>query len=287
MAFNFQYQVTKATTVKRLLAENGVSHRLLAKLIEQHKLWVNQQVAGNQPVAPGDVVSFEVLSPQPVAPSAQPVTVALELADWLVVVKPHGVSSVPGPSDPSNSLLNRVAGYLAAHGQPDSQPAIITRLDRDTTGLVLVAKHPFAQGRLDQLGVNAQVKKRYRALIQPGLMPASGSVDAPLGLAADGIHREVQADGQSALTQYQTVAQTKAAQLLEVTLVTGRTHQIRVHMQSLGHPLIGDSLYGGDLSQVTTQQLQAFELSFTDPFTGISHQVRLPVDATMARLLGN
>ncbi|MFD1484740.1 RluA family pseudouridine synthase [Lacticaseibacillus baoqingensis] len=275
MPFTFTYPVTQKTTVKRLLQAQGVSHRLLRKLFDAHSVFIDQQSVQNVAVQPGQTVTF-TLPPEPgLQLSSQPVAICLETANWLIVNKPAGLASVPGPSNPSDSLLNRVGGYLAAAGINGPQPAIITRLDRDTTGLVLVAKHTFAQGRLDAVGVNQAVDKAYLAMAAGTLAPR-GHLTWPLGKAADGIHREVRADGQPAVTDYQVVEQGPHAALVRVKLVTGRTHQIRAHFAHMGHPLVGDGLYGGDTRQFATQLLQASELRFTDPFTQQALSAVLP-----------
>nr|WP_225354133.1 RluA family pseudouridine synthase [Lacticaseibacillus saniviri] len=197
-----------------------------------------------------------------ITPNQGELKVVYEDKNWLVIDKPAGLTSVPGPSRPDDSVLNRVAGYLITQGKIAPQPAIMTRLDRDTTGLVLVAKHVLAQGWLDQLGVNKQVTKRYLALAVGHLPQQSGTFDQPLGMAEDGIHRMVRADGQQALTQYRVLQESAHYSLVELNLVTGRTHQIRVHMAHAGHPLVGDPLYGETIPALQHQALLAYQLTF-------------------------
>lgn len=285
MRYTFQYAVTTTTTVKRVLARAGVSHRLMAKAFAAGLVQINGTKTTNRPAHPGDMVQFVVPSEQPVAPSAGSLAIVVETANWLIVDKPTGVASVPGPSSRGDSLLNRAAGYLLKRGVQAPQPAIITRLDRDTMGLVLIAKHPFAQSKLDQLGVDEVVTKTYRALIAGTLEPAQGTINAPVGKAADGIHREVRSDGQTAETTYHVIEQANGLSLVELQLLTGRTHQIRVHLASLGHPIVGDALYGGDLLGARSQMLQAGALTFTDPFTAKQIKASLPLPASMAALL--
>lgn len=278
MPFSFTTTAAHDTTVKRALAELGVSHRLLKKLLDAGAVQVGTQVqTRNRAVKKGARVRFTLPDEGTVLPNSNPIAVVKDLDNWLIVNKPAGLTSVPGPSSPDDSLLNRAAGWLVENqGLKHPQPAIITRLDRDTTGLVLMAKHAFAQGRLDALGVNAQLTKHYLAVVA-GVLPETGRIDLPLAKAADGIHREVAEDGQAAVTEYEVVQQGAKAALVRVHLLTGRTHQIRAHFAYLGHPVVGDALYGGDTSQFEAQLLQASELSFVDPFTNQTIAASLPM----------
>ena len=159
----------------------------------------------------------------------------------------------------------------------------MTRLDRDTVGLVLAAKHPYAQGRFDQAHQRT-LTKHYLAVVSGKLPSPKGEIDAPLKLAADGIHRIVAADGQTAVTKYRVLKE-KTNTLVDVQLLTGRTHQIRVHFASLGHPLIGDHLYGQPDARIPYQALQATRLNFTDPFSGKQITAELAVPALFNQLL--
>lgn len=285
MRFSFEYQVATASTVKRVLARAGVSHRLFARLRAAQLIWVNGKNSGNVDVHAGQTVRFELPSDEGLTVSAGPVKVVRDVGNWLVLAKPQGLTSVPGPRNPDDSLLNRAAGYLQAQGYDSPHPAIITRLDRDTSGLVLVAKHGFAQGRLDQDPGSAALDKRYYALATGTMPELRGSVIMPLGPAADGVHQVVRADGKFARTDYHVLQTGAHATLLECHLQTGRTHQIRVHMAQCGHPLLGDALYGGDMQTLQAQALMASKLSFTDPFTGQRISAELPLPDAWRELL--
>lgn len=287
MLFSFEVRAKTDSTVKRVLDQYGVSHRLFTRLRDSEMIMVDGETVDNIPVRAGQIVTFILPAAEQdaVVPSAGPLAVVLDNPNWLIVNKPAGLNSVPGPSNPYDSVLNRAANYLLATGITAPQPAVITRLDRDTTGLVLIAKHPFAQGRLDRLGVSKVLTKRYYALVSGQMSELGGVISAPLAIAADGIHQEVSRAGRQARTDYKVLRRGKSCTLLECTLRTGRTHQIRVHLASCGHPLLGDKLYGGDTSVLHTQALIAAKLSFVDPFTGHTLAAELPLPDAMVQLL--
>ncbi|KRM87330.1 RluA family pseudouridine synthase [Lacticaseibacillus thailandensis] len=286
MEFTFRVTATAATTTKRLLDRFGVSHRLFKRLVTAHAIIVGDRPVGNIPLVTGDQVTFTLPTDKPVAPAPGQLDVLYEDANWLVVNKPANCASVPGPSHPGASLLNMAAGYLVQQGYGAVQPAIITRLDRDTMGVVLIAKHPLAQARLDRAGVDQVVHKEYLAVVDGVLIQNWGRVEVPLGRADDGIHRRVDVDGQYARTDYRVVRRGQRATMVRCVLRTGRTHQIRVHMAYLGHPLVGDALYGGSARAHGGQMLLAQRLTFTDPFTRQHIDVQAPVPDSFNRRLG-
>lgn len=278
MNYSFQYSAERATTVKRVLMRQGVSHRLLTKLFAADLVFLNGSPTQNQPVIHGDKIRFELPPAAGVVQSQGPLEIVEELANWLIVNKPVGVTSVPGPNEKTDSLLNRAAGYLAQAGIDGPQPAIMTRLDRDTCGLVLIAKHVFAQGKLDQ-AEDSGLTKQYQAVVTDTITPAVGTITLPLAKAEDGIHREVREGGQTAITDYAVAATHEGLSLVNIVLQTGRTHQIRAHFAAIGHPLVGDPLYGEATSIYPHQLLQASGLTFTDPFTGLTHSYHLAAPA--------
>ncbi|GBG94237.1 ribosomal large subunit pseudouridine synthase D [Ligilactobacillus salitolerans] len=226
---------------------------------------------------------------QNVPESDGPLTILYEDSNWLVVDKPAGLTSVPGPSNRTDTLVNRVKGQLKRQGSKDLVPHVLTRLDRFTSGLVLVGKHRFAQGLLNKQLETKQVQKTYFALVGGSLEKDHDLIDQPLQRAQGSFAQEVAVTGKKAVTEYWVTRRFgPQATLTKVKLHTGRTHQIRAHFAYLGHPLLGDELYGGALNYgIKRQALHAAKLSFIDPFTGQKLTFTSPIPADLQAVLAD
>jgi 23S rRNA pseudouridine1911/1915/1917 synthase len=146
---------------------------------------------------------------------------------------------------------------------------IVTRLDRDTSGLVLIAKHRHVHHLFSKQQQSGMVKRTYEALAQGRIEQQKGTIEHRIGRKDDSIiEREVRSDGQYACTHFNVINRHKGFTHVELQLETGRTHQIRVHMSFLGHPLLGDDLYGGDKTIIKRQALHCKKIKFTHPFSG-------------------
>ncbi len=187
--------------------------------------------------------------------------------DFLIVVnKPAGMSTIPSHDHPTGSLANAL---IAHYEQQNEQATIhtVTRLDRDTSGLVLIAKYRHIHHLLALGQKRKQITRRYQALVQ-GHLDQDGKIDLPIGRKAGSIiEREVHPDGKPAQTNIKRVSAYQQFSHIELQLETGRTHQIRVHLSYIGHPLLGDQLYGGDITQIRRQALHCSALSFDHPLT--------------------
>ena len=273
-----------------LAAELGISRSLVAKLIKQKEVKVNGVVSRKSAeVARGDQV--EVLLPDTSPQSLEtpaPLPILYRDADIVVVNKPVGMAahSAPGWQGPT------VVGALLAAGEeivtsgPIERTGIVHRLDVGTSGAMVVAKSELAYGRLQDDFRERRVKKIYHALVQGYLDPPAGTIDAPIGRhPSRDFKMAVVAGGRPAITHYRTLESLPGASLLEVQLETGRTHQIRVHMQAIGHAIVGDPTYGANplLAKelgLKRQWLHAVSLGFTHPVTGeqVSFQAPLAAD---------
>lgn len=253
------------------LLKNGFSHQAIVKARHHHgMLLVNHRRRYlNFDLKIGDEVIFvsgEEKKNKFLKPSFNPVDVVIETPNYILLNKPAGVLSIPSKYEDHDAIVNRLMGYFARHDQASVKPHVITRLDRDTSGLVLVGKNSIAHARFSQLDKSHFIKK-YHAIVHGNFAEneLTGVIDAPIAKEGDGVKRIVREDGKKAQTRYRVLKQVKGASLVELNLLTGRTHQIRIHMAYLGYPLFGDPLYGVS-DEFTRQALNCFYLSYPDPF---------------------
>ncbi|MBC1650351.1 RluA family pseudouridine synthase [Listeria booriae] len=185
----------------------------------------------------------------------------------LVLDKPAGMTSIPSQYHPSGSVANHVKGHYQQNGI-DSAIHIVTRLDKETSGLMLIAKTRFSHGRLSALHQTGHVTRKYQALVSGNMTSKSGSIIAPIGRNPDSlIERAVVQDGKYAKTNYEVIASYPTFDHVKIQLETGRTHQIRVHFSHIGHPLVGDSMYGGPPELLQRHALHSSHLELIHPFT--------------------
>lgn len=208
--------------------------------------------------------------PMAVVYEAPQVPIAVRFQDdhLLVVAKPRGMVVHPAPGHAHETLVQGLWPALADAAGDPVRPGVVHRLDRDTTGLLILARHAAARMALSGLIADRAVERRYWALIRGHLEPAAGRIEAPIG--RDPRHRlrmAAVAGGRRAVTGYRTLATWPGYALVELSLETGRTHQIRVHLAHLGHPVVGDGVYGyGAELGFTGQALHAYHLAFVHPF---------------------
>ena len=224
----------------------------------------------------GNVVEIRLPDEQnPIEPVKGELDVLYEDSWLLIVNKPANMPVHPVKSHQTDTLANIIA-YRYTKLQSEFVFRAVNRLDRDTTGIVIIAKDRHTASVMQ----NTEVEKHYFALCH-GCVPEGGTVDAPIRLSDDSkIVRITASDGQKAITHYKNIRKFTDASLVELVLETGRTHQIRCHMSSIGHPLLGDDLYGGSVDLISRQALHCCSVSFIHPFTNNKVDVccDLPVD---------
>ena len=258
-------------TVARFLRRQGISHRVLVDLKrEPDGLTIAGETAyTNRRLHAGEELHLFLKEPETsdIVPQAGlHLPIVFENDDLFVVDKPAGMAVHPSPGNQENSVANALAAVCAARGEELVFRAI-GRLDKDTSGLLLVAKNAIAAGILTEDAAATRLRREYLAVCT-GELPETGTIDAPIG-RMDGsvVTREVRADGAHAVTHYERLRYENGYSLAHVWLETGRTHQIRVHMAHIGHPLPGDFLYNPDYRVVHRHALHAFRLTVPLPFT--------------------
>ena len=247
-----------------------------------------QSVHVNAIVHAGDVVSVALSERTPredlyCENTAAP-NIVYEDEDLLVLNKPAGVAMHPKADDAAApSLAAMLAGYLGE----GSVPHFVSRLDKGTSGLLIAAKSGYVHDRLRRALHSSELRREYRAVAVGQVTPPRGVIDAPIGRAEGSIIRRcVREDGLVSRTEYEVLQTTERFTLLRLRPETGRTHQLRVHMAYLGHPLAGDWLYGTeDKTLIARPALHSYELWFTQPVTGQELHFTAPIPQDMQRLL--
>ena len=266
-----------------LMRACGISLGLWKRIKHSGTFTVNGMpaIAARTMLHTGDIVSYELPIVSSVTPERLPLAIVYEDDDLLIIDKPAGQLVHPTTKETHGTVANAVLGLYEERGtRLDFHPC--HRLDRNTTGLLLIAKHPEVQY---QMAKQSTLTREYLALIEGALTPPIGTIDAPIARALPSIIlRRVSPDGKPARTHYKTEWTNGSHTLLRLQLETGRTHQIRVHLAHLGHPLLGDDLYGGSKDLIPRHALHSAQLTLTHPCTGerLSVESLLPED--MARI---
>ncbi|HEX2188088.1 MAG TPA: RluA family pseudouridine synthase [Longimicrobiaceae bacterium] len=265
----------------------GVSRRMIQRLTRSRGIQLNRRPAflGRKTRA-GDVVAARVAPEEEpgLAPVPMELAVVHEDAEVLVLDKPAGLLVHPTSPEQDRTLAHGVAHHFAAQGlRAKVRP--VHRIDRDTSGLVLFAKTPLAHAHLDRQLRERELGRVYLAFVRGRVEEDAGEVDAPIGRDRQRRDlRTVRPDGEPARTRYRVVERCAEATLLELELETGRTHQIRVHMAHLGHPVLGDRQYGGGGAHLRRQALHAVRLRFAHPRTGEPLAFEAPLPPDLAEL---
>lgn len=271
----------KPMTAEQFLRRHkGISHRMLVRL--KHTpggISCNgNPIRTIDTIFPGDrIVLTEPEHSSGLIPSSHiHVPILMETASYILYNKPPGM-----PVHPSQGHHDDTLGNVFAAAFPTLPFRPVYRLDRDTSGICLIAKSAYSAKLLQ-----GQIRKRYLALVC-GILTSPGTVNAPIARETDSIIRRcIRADGKPSVTHFVPLGNDGQYTLLELTLETGRTHQIRVHMAYLGYPLAGDSLYGGDLSRFQQHMLHCASVEFPDPDTHETVSVTCPWDAISQVLPG-
>jgi 23S rRNA pseudouridine1911/1915/1917 synthase len=271
--------------IKEFLKNEEISRTALTDIkFKGGSIQVNgEEVNVRYKLAAGDVLRVvfpDEIPSEGVSGEDIPLKVLFEDEYLLVVNKPAGINTIPSREHPTGSLANALVGYYQRIGL-QAAPHIVTRLDRDTSGIVLIAKHRHVHHLFSMMQREGKVRRTYEALAGGVISQDFGTVREPIGRKLESIiEREVRQDGQYACTHFQVIERHRLFTYTELQLETGRTHQIRVHMSFLGHPLLGDDLYGGSVSLIERQALHCKRIKFIHPFSGekMIFTASLPMD---------
>ena len=285
----FHYQITEneqGTTVLDFLRKKGFSRHILSSMkADKEALTRNgQRIGGREQLLAGDhfrVRLLETVDSDGIVPVSMPLSILYEDEDILVINKPADMPVHPSIGNYTNTLANSVAAYLDAKDE-HSPFRCINRLDRDTSGALILAKNAFSAAVLSTQMRNRQIRRTYLAVVE-GITPPNGTISAPISRVDDSvIERHVDfLRGEPAVTHYERLEVKNEHSLLEIHLETGRTHQIRVHMGYIGHPLPADYLYHPVYDCFKRQPLHSLQLEFRHPVTDKSMCLLAPVSEDM------
>ena len=270
--------------------DNNLSRSLIQKLLEEKRITVNgNDVKASYKVQNGDKIQIGIEAPKEVKIEAEdiPIDVIYEDEDIIVVNKPKGLVVHPANGNPDGTLVNAIMAIckdsLSGIGG-ELRPGIVHRLDKDTSGLLIVAKNDKAHIEMSEQIKDRKVKKTYIALVRGTIAENEATINMPIGRSTrDRKKMAVDKKGKEAITHFKVLNRyttSKASYtLLEVEIETGRTHQIRVHMAEIGHPVIGDTVYSNGRNEfgVQGQCLHAQKLEFIHPITGKEMKLEAPM----------
>lgn len=282
---NFQFEVNDETQIslQDFLNARDFSRRLLNRI--KYDIRVNGEVRFlKEPIEAGDVINVYVPGEEKhpyIVPSVQPLDVLYEDEHLIAINKSAQLLSTVSWDEPDTSVANRLLNYYLQEDSENKRIHLVSRLDRNTSGVLLVAKHQLAHAKMDKLLQAGEVYKEYFAVSpsSENILSDHGTIDVPIGRSEHSIiERMVREDGKPSLTEYWRLAKYPEGDTFKIKLHTGRTHQIRVHFAHMNLPLLGDDLYGGiDSGPIQRQALHCRLVAFTHPITHKKLKIEAPL----------
>lgn len=278
---------TKYQTIKEVLKmEFSISDRLLLKLKKMQKITLNNEIVYvHHNIKFGDIIECDLNYEEDnsnIVPTCIDLSIIYEDDCYLVIDKPAGIPVHPSCDHFTDSLSNGVRYYFDQIGlKKKIRP--VNRLDKDTTGLVIFAKNEYIQECLIKQMKSKEFVKKYIAIVQGHLTSKEGVINSPIARKTGSIiERCVDENGEIAITHYKVISSKDLNDIIQCTLETGRTHQIRVHLAYIGHPLLSDTLYGTSSPYIARQALHCFYMSFIHPVTKqkVIYEAKIPKDMT-------
>ena len=268
------------------MLDEDLSRAMIQKLLEQEKITVNGKYQKpSYKTKLGDVIEVEEIIPQEIELKVQdiPIEIIYEDDDIIVVNKPKGMVVHPANGNPDGTLVNAIMNIckdsLSGIGG-EIRPGIVHRIDKDTSGLLIIAKNDKAHINLSEQIKNREITKKYIAIVRGVIKENSATIDMPIGRSdKDRKKMAVRKDGKNAVTNFDVIKRYNGYTLLDIKIDTGRTHQIRVHMAEIGYPIVGDYVYsnGKNPFGVEGQMLHAKFLEFKHPITGKEMKLEAPL----------
>ncbi|WP_072449569.1 RluA family pseudouridine synthase [Blautia sp. Marseille-P3201T] len=289
----FEYTITDENlpcTVGDFLKQKGFSRQIIIQLkkTSQGILVNNQWAYVRTPLRTNDILTLRLLEEAPsenIVPVSLPLDIIYEDEDILLINKPADMPVHPSINNYDNTLANGIAHYYKMQGETFVFRCI-NRLDRDTTGLLIIAKNALSASILSNQMKRREIHRTYLAVVSGNPKKDTDTITAPIARKENSaIERCIDfQNGEQAVTHYQLITSREDYSLLKLSLETGRTHQIRVHMKYIGNPLLGDYLYNPDFSKIQRVALHSYRLNFIHPITEKTMDFSIPLPEDMANL---
>ncbi len=289
----FEYTITDENlpcTVGDFLKQKGFSRQIIIQLkkTSQGILVNNQWAYVRTPLRTNDILTLRLLEEAPsenIVPVSLPLDIIYEDEDILLINKPADMPVHPSINNYDNTLANGIAHYYKMQGETFVFRCI-NRLDRDTTGLLIIAKNALSASILSNQMKKREIHRTYLAVVSGNPKKDTDTITAPIARKENSaIERCIDfQNGEQAVTHYQLITSREDYSLLKLSLETGRTHQIRVHMKYIGNPLLGDYLYNPDFSKIQRVALHSYRLNFIHPITEKTMDFSIPLPEDMANL---
>ena len=260
------FRANKNIKINDYLKERGVSSRLIRKSVKSEKIYLNGKlIKKNKKLKVNDIISLRFEDEEPNGKvEKKALDILYEDDDLILINKEPFTVTHTAKDDSDGTLLNYLLGYFDEN-KIKRKVRFVNRLDRDTSGIVVACKNSFTQDKISG-DFRDKVEKKYLAICSGIFKEKEGIIDAPIATSEDNIRREVNyVIGKKSITSYKVLEEYDKMSLVMLTLYTGRTHQIRVHLSHLGHPIIGDSLYGEKSELINRQALHSYSIKFKLP----------------------
>lgn len=266
--------------------DKDISRSMIQKLLDENKIKVNDKLQkASYKTKLNDIITLEeiIVKETKLIPQDIPIDIIYEDSDIIVVNKPKGMVVHPANGNPDGTLANAIMNIckdsLSGIGG-EIRPGIVHRIDKDTSGLLIIAKNDKAHINLSQQIKNREITKRYVALVRGVVKENKATIDMPIGRSnSDRKKMSVKKDGKNAITHFEVIKRYNGYTYLDLKIDTGRTHQIRVHLSEIGYPIVGDEVYsnGKNPFNVKGQMLHAKSLDFKHPITGKAMHLEAPL----------